>query len=223
MEESQLLYFYFVGGVIVLGAGIWMLILAFRSSIWWGIGVLLLAPVVGLIFLVTHWKDARWPFLISFLGGLFLAFPPGYGLYHRLQPIDLGPLERMVDGEMHITLTGWDQDDYSVLKDKKDVVVLQMANADVTDDTLKFLKGMNNLKKLDLSHTKITDNGLKYLKGLPSLEFLYLKNTAITVDGFKEYLMPMTTLRGLDLTGTAVSRETSQEWKKAKSGRVVLQ
>ena len=39
------------------------------------------------------------------------GFPPAYQL---LAPIDLGPREKMVDGERHITLTGWDRKDYWV-------------------------------------------------------------------------------------------------------------
>jgi len=59
--------------------------------------------------------------------------------------------ERLVDGQAHLTLTGWDRDDYSVLQARPQTVVLQMANADVTDEkapqliaeTLKVQKEFN--------------------------------------------------------------------------------
>ena len=49
--------------------------------------------------------------------------------------IDLGPREKIVDRELHVTLTGWNRNtaDYVVLRSKPDIVVLQMANPDVTD------------------------------------------------------------------------------------------
>src|SRR5208337_307119 len=81
--------------------------------------------------------------------------------------IDLGPREKIVDGQRHITLTGWDRNDYTFLGSKQDVAVLQMANHDVTDRTLELLKGMNALKDLDLDNTQVTDAGLKILKDLP--------------------------------------------------------
>ena len=74
--------------------------------------------------------------------------------------VDLGPRDKNVDGERHVTLTGWDRGDYSVLRLMPDVSVLQMANADVTDDVLEGLRGMKNLHELDLNGTQVTDAGL---------------------------------------------------------------
>jgi hypothetical protein len=139
-----------------------------------------------------------------------------------LVPIDLGPREKIVDGQRHITLTGWDRNDYTFLGSKHDVTVLQMANPDVTDQTLELLKGMNNLKELDLNDTHVTDAGLKLLKDLPALDTLRLKNTAITDQGFRESLAMKESLRRLDLTGTQVSQETAQAWRQAKDKRQVL-
>ena len=101
-------------------------------------------------------------------------------------PIDLGPREKIVDGQRHITLTGWDRKDYGFLGSKRDVVVLQMANPDVTDQTLEHLKGMNRLKELDLNNTQVTDAGLKVLSDLPALATLRLKNTKVTDQGFQD-------------------------------------
>ena len=149
------------------------------------------------------------------LGLVITGFPPAYRL---LVPIDLGPRERIVDGERHITLTGWDRKDYTLLGSKHDVVVLQMANPDVTDQTLELLKGMTALKELDLNNTQVTDAGLKILKDLPALKALRLKNTKITDQGFQDALAEKDSLMQLDLTGTQVSRETvqslaeGQEW-----------
>jgi hypothetical protein len=50
-------------GLGLLG-GIWLLIVAFKESIWWGLGSLFI-PLVSLIFVVLHWSVAKTPFLIS--------------------------------------------------------------------------------------------------------------------------------------------------------------
>ena len=69
-----------------------------------------------------------------------------------------------------------------------DAVVLQMANEDVTDATLKHLSGMKSLRELDLAGSKIGDAGLAQLAGLVSLEKLILSRTQITDSGLKPLL-----------------------------------
>ena len=147
---------------------------------------------------------------------MITGFPP---LYRLMVPIDLGPRETVVDGQRHITLTGWDRKDYALLGSKHDVAVLQMANPDVTDQTLEHLKGMNRLEELDLNNTQVTDSGLKILRDLPALASLRLKNTKVTDQGFQESLAGKATLMQLDLRGTQVSRDAVQAWRKAKEGR----
>lgn len=66
MEMLGLLL-WVVGGIIGLVGGIWFLVVAFKESIWWGLGCLFV-PFVGLIFLILHWSEAGKPFLVS-LGG----------------------------------------------------------------------------------------------------------------------------------------------------------
>ncbi|MET4729440.1 thiol:disulfide interchange protein [Lysobacter enzymogenes] len=71
-----------VGGLICFGAGLWLLVLAFQESVWWGLGSLLLSPVM-LVFVILHWNKAKVPFLIN-LGGLALVIVgavmlPNYG------------------------------------------------------------------------------------------------------------------------------------------------
>jgi hypothetical protein len=137
--------------------------------------------------------------------------------------VDLGPYERVVDGERHLTLTGWDREDYAILGSKSDAVVVQMANPDVTDATLENLKGFDRLRELDLSETRVTDEGLKILAGLPSLASLRLRDAKITDAGFRATLLNMESLRRLDLTGTAVDRETVEAWEAAQPGRRAMQ
>jgi hypothetical protein len=51
-----------IGAVIGLVFGIQLLILAFRESIWWGLGYIFV-PLVALIFVIMHWEDTKTPFL----------------------------------------------------------------------------------------------------------------------------------------------------------------
>jgi hypothetical protein len=247
MEQLSIPIFLTGLGLAALGL-LWLIIVAFRRRFLWGVVCLLAAlglvavaalvqadrelrqPItygvagglglVLLLFVLVHGRGARLPLAVVLLGLAVGAFPAAYS---RLVPIDLGPREKLVDGEMHITLTGWDRDDYSFLRDKPDVVVLQMANADVTDDTLQYLKGLEKLRELDLNDTQVTDEGLLILKELPALEALRLKGTKITDAGFREHLLPGASLRMLDLRGTGVSREAVKTWRAAKPGRRVLQ
>ena len=58
-----------IGVVINLIYGLKLIILAFRTSILWGLGCMFV-PFVALIFLIVHWDEAGSPFL-----KMWLAFP----------------------------------------------------------------------------------------------------------------------------------------------------
>jgi hypothetical protein len=187
--------FHIVGGILGGLAFFWLLLLG-----------------------LSQWSKVRRPVYLFLFAGLLIASP---FLANRLAQrlVDFGPRERVVNGESHLTLTGWDRDDYSVLRARPEVVVLQMANEDVTDDTLRNLEGMTRLRELDLSNSRITDAGLAVLRSLPSLESLRLARTAVTDEGFQEHVAPLESLKRLDLTGTQVSGEVISEWKQARPGR----
>lgn len=156
---------------------------------------MLLLPPAGLLFAIRHFGAARAPLAVGLLGLLLASGPP---VVNRLLPVDLGPRDALVDGERHVTLTGWDRDDYQIVRELTDVVVLQMANPDVMDTTLRLLAGLDQLRELDLNNTPITDAGFwQHLAGNPRL-------------------------RELDLRGTAVSRETVDAWPRAEPGRRAL-
>lgn len=56
-----------IGFAVIVVGGIGFLIAAFRVSILWGLGCLLL-PIIQLVFLVAHWSEAKNPFLLQLLG-----------------------------------------------------------------------------------------------------------------------------------------------------------
>jgi hypothetical protein len=220
LSAETSLFAIVLAGVAMLAAGlIHLVVAAFRVRPAWGVAVLLFPPL-GLVFALKHRRVSAPP-LITIALGLAIASTPY--LYSRSVPIDLGPRESKVGDELHITLTGWDRHDYSVLRARPQTVVLQMANPDVTDETLDFLKGMTQLRELDLSGSQIDDDGLRRLASLTALRSLRLMDTKITDKGFQDWLAPRESLRQLDLRGTQVSRETGRAWRAARPGRRLLQ
>jgi hypothetical protein len=207
-----------VAGVLLGAVGyFWLVVIAFKQSVFWGLAVLLFPPL-ALFFIARHLRRARGPILVMLLAVIVFATPYGMS-YYADHFIKLGPHERRVDGELCITLTGLKDFDYAALSSRPDTAVLQMANEDVTDRTLEYLKDMTQLHLLDVSGTQITDEGLRILAQLPRLRELRLARTKISDEGFKEYMATKDSLLKLDLTGTAVKGKTKRDWKKANPGQ----
>jgi hypothetical protein len=219
---EQYAFFVLLAGLVVGAIGyLWLVIAAFRVSKLWGFGVLLFPPL-ALVFIPGHFRKSVAPLVVFLISSMLLGAP--YALnYINERFVDLGPREKMVDGELHITLTGWHGADYSFLEKKNAAVVLQMANPDVTDATLNYLRGMDRLRELDLNDTQVTDEGLGVVAGLPRLEELRLARTKISDEGFQKFLSAKESLRKMDLTGTKVKGKSKREWKKAKTGRDYLE
>jgi hypothetical protein len=190
-----------IGGLGTAGIGmIWLLVRCFRR---------------GQPFFHRIGK----PLMMVAIGLVIAAAPPIVG---RLVPIDLGPRDMIVDGERHLTLTGWDRKDYSFLPQKSDAVRLQMANADVTDATIELLADFKKLQYLDVADSKVTDRGLEQIAKLPALETLYLTNTKVTAGGVEKYLTKHPTLKVIWLRGTGVTKEAAEIVKAGKQGRRVF-
>jgi hypothetical protein len=217
--EDRAFYLQFSGVAASALAWAWLLVRAFRQDRRWG-WVSLLLPPLGLIFAVWHPRRGSVPLSLFLLSLVVAASPALYTLY---VPLNLGPREKLIDGQRHLTLTGWDRKDYTMLKLKTDVVVLQMANPDVTDETLESLKGMTALQELDLNGTQVSDSGLKILKDLPLLKTLRLAKTKITDNGFQDAFFAKASLMQVDLRNTQVGRATIEAWRNAKSGRRAMQ
>lgn len=61
------MFLFYIGLAIFIIGGIGFLIAAFKNSILWGLGCLLLYPV-SIIFLILHWNEAKNPFLLQLVG-----------------------------------------------------------------------------------------------------------------------------------------------------------
>jgi hypothetical protein len=54
--------------IVILAAGwLWLIVLGFKESVWWGLGNLLLWPAL-LAFAVLHWRKSCWALLTMVLG-----------------------------------------------------------------------------------------------------------------------------------------------------------
>lgn len=62
----------FIGAIVSLIGGIWFLVVAFRQTVWWGLGCIFI-PFVSLVFLIMHWGDAAKPFFVSLLGSAIIV------------------------------------------------------------------------------------------------------------------------------------------------------
>jgi hypothetical protein len=180
--------------------------------------------VVVLLVSLRRWPLSRWP-LRLFLAGILLTSTP-FAYTHLVEPIVFRyfrpPYVDTVDGEVHVTLTGIPNYNYAKLRRFQEAAVLQMANADVTDETLKLLRGFTQLKELDLNETAITDAGLAELQHCQRLEILRLKNTRITDAGFRAHLLDRSGLKEIDMRETQVKSRTLRDWKTQKEGRRFL-
>ena len=186
-----------------------ILILVFLASI----AVLVLAVFVGSFACFSKTRRAIY---LGIFGILLAATPFVYTLavepmlFRYFRPAWVA----RVDGKLHVTLTGIPNFDYDRLKEYEDADVLQMANPDVTDETLKKVVNLKLLTELDLTDTQTTDAGLAILRGCASLKKLRLANTKITDAGFREFVMPRDWIEDVDVSGTDVKGKTLRDWVK---------
>jgi hypothetical protein len=59
------------GGIATVVGGIWLIVLAFRKSILWGLGSLFISPI-AIVFAIMNWSIAKRPFLIEIAGVVVL-------------------------------------------------------------------------------------------------------------------------------------------------------
>jgi hypothetical protein len=216
MSETYGIYVLGAGVLLALAGYVWLLLRAWRLSWRWTLALLLFPPAT-LIFLCVEFRRVTVPATVLLLGLFLAAGTVGLNLVLS-HYIDLGPREKDVDGELHITLTGWDKQtkDYALLVRKPETVVLQMANADVTDEILRHLSGLKRLQELDLNDTQISDGGLHILAELPYLRVLRLRGTKVTDQGFRDHLLGKKSLLELDARETTITSKTLREWRNIK-------
>lgn len=158
--------------------------------------------------------------LLLLTAGLVVGVVPFAYQHAYLAIVGLGERERVIGGERALNLTGWDREGYDILKQKPDIVILEMGNKDVTDDTLAMLGDLPKLKELTLNDSSVTDAGLAKLASLPRLESLRIARTQVTVDGVRAFLAtPPPRLRQIDVSGNDIPTSILRQWKNAAAGQ----
>jgi hypothetical protein len=198
--------------LVIFGLGE-LILAAFRVHWAYGIANLVTIPVGPLVFGLTRYKSMGRA-LCCVVVGLFLgAAPFAYQHAHEFA-FGLGERDRVLNGERHLVLTGWDRPDYEILKKKLDVVVLELGNKDVTDATLDALRQMPKLRELTLNDSSITDAGLSVLAELKELKSLRMARTQVTREGIEKFLAnPPPQLQQLDVSGLEIPSSLLRPWK----------
>lgn len=86
----------------------------------------------------------------------------------------------------------------------------------LTDLSLCNLSEMKDLSYLNLSHCGVSDEGLRCLKPLKALQILHLNDNKAVTDKGIQYLVGLTGLLDLDLSGTAVTSGCLKSLKSMK-------
>jgi len=207
-----------VGLILVLWALGWLTVLSWRArGLLFALLVIFFTPVAQIAYGLIHFRTARRPIVLLLAGMCVGAVPFAYS--HGFELIfGLGERERIIDGERHLVLTGWDRPDYSILQIRSDTVVLELANANVTDATLELLLPFKRLKELTLNDSAVTDAGLNTLRQLPALQRLRLARTKITAEGLKDFLAAAPKeLIEIDVSGNSIPTSILRKWKNLDS------
>lgn len=169
------------------------------------VGVLLGTAVLGLIlFGVNAAKIAetqRAIDAVQHLGGVVyhsdLCYRDGR-LYGPLIPLDapgwrtrcaraIGP-EWFFD-VVHVDFMGYRKDsvvtdrDLAILREFPNLLYLNLAGTEITDEGLKHVAGLTKLRILNLWGTAVTDAGLGHLAGLKRLKIVDIDDTYVTGQG----------------------------------------
>ncbi len=92
-NKDSILYF---GSLLSIFAGLALLIVAFRKSIAWGFGCLLVPVGVPLIFIILNWKATKAIFWFNLLANLIIAA----GFYVAYNPAQLDNVSMVIIGSM---------------------------------------------------------------------------------------------------------------------------
>jgi hypothetical protein len=90
-----LLLFGIFTSLVALASAVWLVVVAFQTSVGWGIGVWFCYPFGAFAFAVQHWKRARWAAIVHFLA--FFASLATLGVAEVLDPTPPDDGERVID------------------------------------------------------------------------------------------------------------------------------
>ncbi|MCA9246133.1 MAG: hypothetical protein KDA42_03430 [Planctomycetales bacterium] len=106
--------------------------------------------------------------------------------------------------DINLSGTEFGDDRSYLLSGWKDLEVLNLADAHITDKSLEALADNTKLKQVILARTQIGNDGLAYLTKNSGIYWLDLSRTNVTDAGL-EHVSKLNNLIRLDLTGTKVT------------------
>jgi hypothetical protein len=63
---------FWIGLIVGLVGWLWLAWVALQEGILWGLGTLII-PLVGLVFAILHWDEAKVPFLTCIAGNVLVG------------------------------------------------------------------------------------------------------------------------------------------------------
>jgi len=105
--------------------------------------------------------------------------------------------------ELILNRTNVGDEGMQYLSNMKDLVFLDLWQADITDEGMRQLQNLTNMQELGIEDTKITDAGLDYLAAFAVLGLLNIENTDITNEGLAK-LASLPSLKQLGLEDTLI-------------------
>ncbi len=94
------------------------------------------------------------------------------------------------------------------------IIWLDLARSQITDEGMKTINQMRNLEQLHLENTNITETGVAQLAALTKLEYLNLYGTNVG-DGIFEHFKDLSRLKKLYLWQTKVSGEKAKAFERS--------
>ena len=96
--------------IVVLVSWVWLLVVAFKESVLWGILVFLFSPVTAIIFAILNWREAKKPFLvymvtsviyIAVFFNVFFSMFTEMGVMENMQQVESGEISEEVYNKMY--------------------------------------------------------------------------------------------------------------------------
>jgi hypothetical protein len=63
---------FLIGGIVAVVGWLWLSWVALQESVLWGLGTLVI-PLVGLVFAILHWQEAKAAFLTCIAGNVLFV------------------------------------------------------------------------------------------------------------------------------------------------------
>jgi len=130
------------------------------------------------------------------------------------RPRGLEPMAESVLTLDQVFKVSFNDRDLSHLSELRNLRMVYLPGAAITDSGLQYITNLTRLNVLDLRNTQVGDSGLKHVGELHQLQELDLRNTHVTDAGL-EHLAGIVTLKRLRAGGSGISRAGAAALRRA--------